>query len=72
MDIDYGVKKNIRLLAEAKNKKISELKACVLKRSRHDHIVNELNEMKFDDFLNKFYKNLPTVNSEEAIEFIEK
>lgn len=32
----------------------------------------ELNEMKFDDFLNKFYKNLPTVNSEEAIEFIEK
>ena len=32
----------------------------------------ELNKMNFDDFLNKFYKNLPKINSEEAIEFIEK
>ena len=45
MDIDNGVEKNIKLLAEAKNKKISELKACVLKRSRHDYIVKKLNEM---------------------------
>ena len=45
MDIDNGVKKNIELLAEAKNKKISELKACVLKRPRHDIIVQELNKM---------------------------
>ncbi len=45
MDIDYGVKKNIELLAKAKNKKISELNACVLKRPRHDHLVNDLNEM---------------------------
>ena len=42
MDIDYGVKKNIKLLSEAKNKKISNLNACVLKRPRHDHIVKEL------------------------------
>ena len=45
LDLDYGVEKNIKLLAEAKNKKISELSACVLKRSRHDHIVKTLNEM---------------------------
>ena len=45
MDIDNGVEKNIKLLAEAKNKKISELKACVLKRPRHDYIVKKLNEM---------------------------
>ena len=45
MDIDNGVKKNIKILAEAKNKKISELRACVLKRPRHDHIVKSLNEM---------------------------
>ena len=45
MDIDYGVQKNIKLLAEAKNKKISELKACVLKRPRHDQIVKELTNM---------------------------
>ena len=45
MDIDYGVKKNIKLLSEAKNKKISDLNACVLKRPRHDKIVRELEKM---------------------------
>ena len=45
MDIDNGVEKNIRLLAKEKNKKISDLSACVLKRPRHDHIVNELNKL---------------------------
>ena len=45
MDIDNGVEKNIKLLAEAKNKKTSELNACVLKRPRHEHIVKELNKM---------------------------
>ena len=46
LDIDNGVQKNIKLLAKAKNKKISELNACVLKRPRHDHIVKTLNKMK--------------------------
>ena len=32
----------------------------------------ELNKMNFDDLLNKFYKKLPTINSEEAIEFIKQ
>ena len=45
MDIDNGVEKNIKLLAEAKNKKITDLKACVLKRDRHDHIIKILNQM---------------------------
>ena len=45
MDIDNGVEKNIKLLADAKNKKISELKACVLKRDRHKHIIKIFNEM---------------------------
>ena len=45
MDIDYGVRKNIELLAKAKNKKVSEINACVLKRPRHDHIVKELNNL---------------------------
>ena len=45
MDIDNGVEKNIEILAKAKNKKISELNACVLKRPRHDHIVKVLNKM---------------------------
>ncbi len=45
MDIDNGVEQNIKILAEAKNKKITELKACVLKRPRHEHIVEILNKM---------------------------
>ena len=45
LDLDNGVEKNIELLAKAKNKKISELKACVLKRPRHDHIVKALQKM---------------------------
>jgi fructose-1,6-bisphosphatase II / sedoheptulose-1,7-bisphosphatase len=43
MDLDNGVEKNIKLLANAKNKKLSEINACVLKRPRHDDIVKELN-----------------------------
>ena len=45
MDIDYGVEKNIKLLAKAKNKKISDINACVLKRPRHNNIIKELTRM---------------------------
>ena len=45
LDLDNSVKKNIKLLAEAKNKKISNLNACVLKRPRHELLVKELNKM---------------------------
>jgi len=45
MDLDYGVEKNIKLLAEAKNKKISDINACVLKRERHNDIIEELTKM---------------------------
>ena len=45
LDLDNGVEKNIKLLAEAKQKKVSELKACVLKRPRHDYIIKEIQKM---------------------------
>tara|TARA_B100000963_G_C22583111_1_gene651788 strand:- start:646 stop:1587 length:942 start_codon:yes stop_codon:yes gene_type:complete len=45
LDIDFGVEKNIEILASAKNKKVSELNVCVLKRPRHDHIVKVLDKM---------------------------
>jgi fructose-1,6-bisphosphatase II / sedoheptulose-1,7-bisphosphatase len=45
LDLDNDVEKNIKLLAEAKNKKISELNVCVLKRPRHSHIVKELTKL---------------------------
>ena len=45
MDLDYDVQKNIKLLADAKNKKVSDINACVLKRPRHDKIIKELTKM---------------------------
>ena len=42
LDLDNGVEKNIKLLSEAKNKKISNLSACVMQRPRHKHIIDEL------------------------------
>ena len=45
MDLDNDVEKNIKLLADAKQKKISEINACVLKRPRHDKIIQTLTKM---------------------------
>ena len=45
MDLDNGIEKNIKLLADARNKKVSDLNACVLKRPRHDKIIKELIKM---------------------------
>ena len=45
LDLDNSVEKNINLLAQAKNKKISDLNACVLERSRHNIIIKELTKM---------------------------
>ncbi len=45
LDLDNGVEKNIKLLAEAKNKKVSQINACVLKRPRHDLIIKELTKL---------------------------
>ena len=45
LDLDNGVERNIKLLSEIKEKKISEIKACVLKRPRHDHIIKSLEKL---------------------------
>tara|TARA_B100001248_G_scaffold258926_1_gene244056 strand:- start:933 stop:1874 length:942 start_codon:yes stop_codon:yes gene_type:complete len=45
MDLDNGVEKNIKLLAEAKGKNISDINVCVLKRPRHDNIVKKLTKL---------------------------
>ena len=45
VDLDYGVKKNIKLLSEAKNTTPEKLSACVLKRTRHDSIIKSLNSL---------------------------
>ena len=45
IDLDLGVEKNIKFLADAKDMKVSELTACVLKRPRHDKIIRSLKKM---------------------------
>ena len=45
IDLDFGIEKNIKLLADVKNVKTKELTACVLKRPRHDSIIKSLKEM---------------------------
>lgn len=45
VDLDFSVKKNIKTLCDAKEIKPSNLKACVLKRSRHNEIIKALNEI---------------------------
>ena len=45
IDLDFSIEKNINLLADAKEKKIENLTACILKRSRHDLIIRSLNKM---------------------------
>ena len=46
IDLDYSIKKNIKNLSDCKNKKISDLTACILNRPRHKKIIDELNELK--------------------------
>tara|TARA_Y100000741_G_scaffold64119_1_gene45857 strand:+ start:1691 stop:2635 length:945 start_codon:yes stop_codon:yes gene_type:complete len=45
IDLDFGVKKNIEILSEAKNTKPENLTACVLERPRHETIINSLKKM---------------------------
>ena len=46
VDLDNDVIKNIKLLADAKNTSPDKLTACVLKRPRHDKMVESLNSLK--------------------------
>ena len=46
LDLDNSVEENIKLLAEAKNKKLTELSACIMKRPRHEYIVKMLKQLE--------------------------
>ena len=45
VDLDFDLKKNIKLLADAKNTLPEKLTVCVLKRPRHNKIIETLNSM---------------------------
>ena len=45
VNLDFSVEKNIKLIAEAKKTKPNNLRACVLKRPRHNEIIKSLDKM---------------------------
>tara|TARA_B100001057_G_C22752942_1_gene912527 strand:+ start:429 stop:1370 length:942 start_codon:yes stop_codon:yes gene_type:complete len=45
LDLDNSVEKNIKLLSEAKNKRIDQITACLLKRPRHNKIIKSLENL---------------------------
>ena len=45
VDLDFSVQKNIERLADAKKISPSKVTACLLKRPRHDQIVNSLKSL---------------------------
>lgn len=46
VDLDFTVEKNIKNIADARNKDISEITACLLNRPRHKEIIDELKRLK--------------------------
>jgi len=42
VDLDYSIEKNIKNIADSKNKDIKQLTACILDRPRHKDVINEL------------------------------
>ena len=46
IDLDFSIDKNIKNLADVKNKKISDLTACILDRPRHKRIIEDLKKLK--------------------------
>ena len=45
LDLDNSVEKNIKILSEAKKKSVDEITACILKRPRHENIINILKNL---------------------------
>ena len=69
IDLDYPLEKNIKNLAEFKNKKISSLTACILDRPRHKKIINKLKDLNVKlklisdgDVLGALYVSKPKYN----------
>ena len=46
VDLDFNLETNLKNLADAKNKKLSELTVCLLDRPRHKEIIDTLDEFK--------------------------
>ena len=44
-DLDFSIEKNIKNIAESKNKNINQITACLLNRPRHKEIINKLRNL---------------------------
>ena len=45
-DLDFSIEKNIKNIADAKNKKLENITACLLDRPRHKEIIEKLKSLK--------------------------
>ncbi len=45
-DLDFSVEKNIKNIADSKNKDLDKITACILDRPRHKKIIDKLKELK--------------------------
>ena len=45
-DLDFTVEKNIKNIADSKNKDLDKITACILDRPRHKEIIDKLKELK--------------------------
>ena len=48
VDLDFSLEKNLKNLADAKNKKLSDLTVCLLDRERHNNIIDTLDKLKIN------------------------
>ena len=46
VDLDYPLEKNLKNLADAKNKQLDNLNVCLLNRDRHKKIIDTLDKLK--------------------------
>ena len=44
-DLDFPIEKNIKNIADCKNKDLNEITACILERPRHKEIINKLKKL---------------------------
>ncbi len=45
-DLDFSIEKNIKNIADSKNKNLNEITACLLNRPRHKEIIDKLKSLK--------------------------
>ena len=45
-DLDFTIEKNIKNIADSKNKDLNKVNACILDRPRHKEIIDKLKELK--------------------------